>query len=298
MLQNAFFVMTYWKNLQLLGALPPDPYQGLCPWTPLGAYCGPQTPAFFSSLVTFPQSHVWLLIMSPALFLNVASGDIVLLLHSHTNHDNCAFTVFFCRASCIFGIKFSQICKVNIVNNFVRWILSTSSTMTWRPSILSSSLTGWIVFHCWSCHQLRTECYKWWQCPPEYACNWCLSQLEKSNLVGVPVKIVLQCLIHHDSDSNHLVLQFDRMDCVRLLIVSPALYSMLQWWQCPPECLCSSCQLSAASDEEDKIYWEQLLSVHSDCFCYFLSMQFTNVRNWKHRKKRMFWLLSSWELIS
>ena len=46
------------KNLQLLGALPPDPYQGLCPWTPLGAYCGPQTPASFSSFFTFPQSHV------------------------------------------------------------------------------------------------------------------------------------------------------------------------------------------------------------------------------------------------
>ena len=53
-----FFVMTYWKNLQLLGALPPDPYQGLCPWTPLGAYCGPQTPASFSSFFTFSQSHV------------------------------------------------------------------------------------------------------------------------------------------------------------------------------------------------------------------------------------------------
>ena len=54
-----FFVMTYWKNLQLLGALPPDPYQGLCPWTPLGAYCGPQTLASFSSFFTFSQSHVW-----------------------------------------------------------------------------------------------------------------------------------------------------------------------------------------------------------------------------------------------
>ena len=54
-----FFVMTNWKNLQLLGALPPDPYQGLCPWTPLGAYCGPQTPTSFSSFFTFPQSHVW-----------------------------------------------------------------------------------------------------------------------------------------------------------------------------------------------------------------------------------------------
>ena len=53
-----FFVMTYWKNLQLLGALPPDPYQGLCPWTPLGAYCSPQTPASFSSFFTFSQSHV------------------------------------------------------------------------------------------------------------------------------------------------------------------------------------------------------------------------------------------------
>ena len=53
-----FFVMTYWKNLQLLGALPPDPYQGLCPWTPLGAYCGPQTPTSFSSFFTFSQSHV------------------------------------------------------------------------------------------------------------------------------------------------------------------------------------------------------------------------------------------------
>ena len=50
--------MTYWKNLQLLGALPPDPYQRLCPWTPLGAYCGPQTPASFSSFFTFSQSHV------------------------------------------------------------------------------------------------------------------------------------------------------------------------------------------------------------------------------------------------
>ena len=56
-----FFVMTYWKNLQLLGALPPDPYQGLCPWTPLGAYCGPQTPASFSSFFTFAQSHVWVM---------------------------------------------------------------------------------------------------------------------------------------------------------------------------------------------------------------------------------------------
>ena len=53
-----FFVMTYRKNLQLLGALPPHPYQGLCPWTPLGAYCGPQTPASFSSFFTFPQFHV------------------------------------------------------------------------------------------------------------------------------------------------------------------------------------------------------------------------------------------------
>ena len=44
---------------QLLGALPPDPYQGLCPWTPLGAYCGPQTPTSFSFFFTFPQSHVW-----------------------------------------------------------------------------------------------------------------------------------------------------------------------------------------------------------------------------------------------
>ena len=50
--------MTYWKNLQLLGALPPDPYQGLCPLTPPGAYCGPQTPASFSSFFTFSQSHV------------------------------------------------------------------------------------------------------------------------------------------------------------------------------------------------------------------------------------------------
>ena len=48
------------KNLQLLGALPPNPYQGLCPWTPLGAYCGPQTPASFSSFFNFPQSHVCL----------------------------------------------------------------------------------------------------------------------------------------------------------------------------------------------------------------------------------------------
>ena len=41
-----FFVMTYRKNLQL------------CHWTPLGAYCGPQTPASFSSFFTFAQSHV------------------------------------------------------------------------------------------------------------------------------------------------------------------------------------------------------------------------------------------------
>ena len=34
--KTLFFVMTYWKNLQLLGALPPDLYQGLCLWTPLG----------------------------------------------------------------------------------------------------------------------------------------------------------------------------------------------------------------------------------------------------------------------
>ena len=84
-----------------------------------------------------------------------------------------------------------------------------------------------------------------------WICMQLMSQsVRKSNLVGVPVKIVLQYLVHHDSDSNHLVLQFDRMDCVRLLIMSPALYSMLQWWQCPPECLCSSCQLSAAWDED------------------------------------------------
>ena len=53
-----FIVMTYWNKLQLLGPLPPDPYQGLCPWTPLRAYCGPQTPTSFS-FFTFPQSHVY-----------------------------------------------------------------------------------------------------------------------------------------------------------------------------------------------------------------------------------------------
>ena len=53
------FVMTYWKNFQLLGVLPPRPYQGLCPWTPLEAYCGPQTPTSFSCFFTLPQSHVW-----------------------------------------------------------------------------------------------------------------------------------------------------------------------------------------------------------------------------------------------
>ena len=42
-----FFVMTYWKNFQLLGALSPDPY------------CGPRPPASFSSFFTFSQSHVW-----------------------------------------------------------------------------------------------------------------------------------------------------------------------------------------------------------------------------------------------
>ena len=59
--------MTYWKNLQLLGALPPDPYQGLCPLTPLRAYCGPQTPASFSSFFTFSQSHVCSQSSTPAL---------------------------------------------------------------------------------------------------------------------------------------------------------------------------------------------------------------------------------------
>ena len=65
------FVMTCWKNLQLLGALPPGHYQGLCPWSPMGAYCGPQTPASFSSFFTFPQSHfcdlVQLRLFCPAL---------------------------------------------------------------------------------------------------------------------------------------------------------------------------------------------------------------------------------------
>ena len=55
MLQNAVFCDDIQKKPS---ALPPDPYQGLCPWTPLGAYCGPQTPASFSSFFTFPQSHV------------------------------------------------------------------------------------------------------------------------------------------------------------------------------------------------------------------------------------------------
>jgi len=27
--------------LQLLGASPPHPHQGLCPWTPLGNFCPP-----------------------------------------------------------------------------------------------------------------------------------------------------------------------------------------------------------------------------------------------------------------
>ena len=46
------------KTFSFWGRCPPDPYQGLCPWTPLGAYCGPQTPASFSSFLTFSQSHV------------------------------------------------------------------------------------------------------------------------------------------------------------------------------------------------------------------------------------------------
>ena len=63
--------MTYWKNCQLLGALPPDPCQGLCPWTPLGTYYSPQTPASFSSFFTFPQSHVWSICMRIAVCVHV-----------------------------------------------------------------------------------------------------------------------------------------------------------------------------------------------------------------------------------
>ena len=54
-----FFVMTYWKNFQLLGTLPPDPYQGLCA----------QTPTSFSSFFTFPQTHVWSFICNVYTFL-------------------------------------------------------------------------------------------------------------------------------------------------------------------------------------------------------------------------------------
>ena len=37
------------KNLQLLGASHPDPHQGRCPWTPLGAFSSPQTPRLQSA---------------------------------------------------------------------------------------------------------------------------------------------------------------------------------------------------------------------------------------------------------
>ena len=46
--QIAQILVSTFKIFQ--GSMPPDP--------PLGAYCGPQTPASFSSFFTFPQSHV------------------------------------------------------------------------------------------------------------------------------------------------------------------------------------------------------------------------------------------------
>ena len=48
-----FFGYRLMKNLQLQVALPPDPQQGIRPWTPLGAFGGPQTPTFFSVKTNF-----------------------------------------------------------------------------------------------------------------------------------------------------------------------------------------------------------------------------------------------------
>ena len=72
MLQNAVFCDDTLKKPSASGGVAPDPYQGLCPWTPLGAYCGPQTPASFSSFFTFPQSHVWCMCGSMCMWLCIS----------------------------------------------------------------------------------------------------------------------------------------------------------------------------------------------------------------------------------
>jgi hypothetical protein len=48
------------KRYLYWGLRPLNPHQGLCPWTPLGAYGGPQTPAYFFLVHVIPPHQKFL----------------------------------------------------------------------------------------------------------------------------------------------------------------------------------------------------------------------------------------------
>jgi hypothetical protein len=60
-LERAKSLYNSWKKRYLRRGLRPlNPHQGLCPWTPLGAYGGPQTPAYFFLVHVIPPHQKFL----------------------------------------------------------------------------------------------------------------------------------------------------------------------------------------------------------------------------------------------
>jgi hypothetical protein len=60
------------KALPSLGASPVNPHQGLCPWTPLGAYGGLQTPACFFLVHVIPLHQKFL---DPRLVVSISNEN-------------------------------------------------------------------------------------------------------------------------------------------------------------------------------------------------------------------------------
>ena len=144
------------KNLQLLGALPPDLYQGLCPWAPLGAYCSPQTPASFSSFFTFPQSHVWRMekwIVQAVASVVACSLTLISLLVWFSNNCSAWLWVLIFRLDCFI--------ESTLGINFQAWLFEFCQAFIWaeknsgvdrlvylHPCIMDIC---WIIKNRWTC---------------------------------------------------------------------------------------------------------------------------------------------------
>ena len=83
-----FLPLYFTKKLQLQGALPPDPHQGCCPWTPLGTYGSPQTPANFHWW--WPLSCLIITCTCRPLYVNSSTVHFYTHAHVRMNTHTCA----------------------------------------------------------------------------------------------------------------------------------------------------------------------------------------------------------------